>query len=58
MFQDHPPTHEELTTINNNNEVIIAQDENVKSLLVINVSPQRPQGMNCVHNSIGKIDKK
>ena len=37
---------------------IAAQDENVKSCLVVNISPQRPQGMNCVHNSIGKIDKK
>ena len=40
---------------NKNNGAIIAQDEDVKSRLVINVSPQRPQGMNCVHYFCGHL---
>ena len=26
-------------------------------LMIVNFSPQRPQGMDCVYNSIGKIDR-
>ena len=37
---------------------IAAQDKDGKSCLVVNISPQRPQGMNRIDNSIGKIDNK
>ena len=37
---------------------IAAQDEDSRSRLVVNVSPQRPQGMDCFQNTIGKVNKK
>ena len=55
-LQDHTLTFEELTTFDNG--VIIARNEDVNCHLIVNVSPQRPQGMDYIHNTIGKIDKK
>ena len=37
---------------------IAAQDDDGRSQLVVNVSPQRPQGMDYFQNTIGKVDKK
>ena len=36
----------------------MVQNNEGNSQFVVNVSSQRPQGMDCVHNAIGKIDKK
>ena len=58
IIQVQPPGHEELSAFDNNisdvSEPITIQDNEGSSQVVINVSPQRPLGIDCVHNTIGK----
>ena len=52
--------YEEIITLEKNNRTIVpiaSQDEDTRSQLVVNVSPQKPQGMDCFQNTIGKFDK-